>query len=105
MRSFNSPPQTKALHPIFQLGMIAGYDDKQDKKAGEKDIPKLVSLLLKERDARDGPDQEDRQAPSGKSRAGPTGAIQQTVEVRRHAKEGILSVQGSVWRGQGHSCM
>ena len=96
MRRFHVPPHTKPLYPVFQLAMIASHYYKQREKTREGHIPKLVPLLLEQRDGHDGADQEDGEPPSSKARAGLSRPIQETIDSRQEAKEQILSVWVSV---------
>ena len=98
MGGFHPPPHTKTLSSVFQLAMIASDYYEQGQKACEGRIPKLVPPLLEERDAYGGADQEDGEPPSGKSRAGLSGAIQETIHSRQKANEGIFFRLGSMWR-------
>ena len=100
---FYSSPCTKPLYPVFQLAMIAGHDEEEDKKAGKRDIAELVPLLLKQRDRCSGADEKDGQSPSRKSCAGLGGTMEESVNPRHVAEERSISAWVDVYGRQGHS--
>lgn|SRR6476619_7574612 len=76
MGCFDPTPEPKPLHPIFELGMIAGHGEKEGQKTDECRVPKLEPSLLETHYGQHGADDKDGQTPARKSSAGLRGARQ-----------------------------
>lgn len=96
MSGFYPSPRTKALHPVFELAMIARDNDEDREKRDERHIPGLVPVLLEKRDGGHGADQENSQAPARESGADLGGTIEHAVDSRQEVGEGSISVRMGV---------